>query len=294
MERRDFFKLAALTGAAATLDSCGSPDHQLIRFVPEETLVPGIATWKPSLCTLCPAGCGLMVRVMQGEAEVVRKGQLGIIKMGLAKKLEGNPMHPVNRGKLCARGQAGLQVVYHPDRLRGPLKRTGERGSGAFQELSWDDAMKELTSQLSTLHSSGSAGSLAFLTAPLRGQRRELMERFLKAYGAPPPVTYEPLDDTVLRQANLLSFGWPELPTLDLARAELRHLLRRRLPGHLEFSRFSVHRLRRDAARATRGAAADSCRSSPACLKPAPMPTNGFLAVQEQRASSHWESLTSF
>jgi menaquinone reductase, molybdopterin-binding-like subunit len=219
MERRDFFKIAALTGAAATLDSCGSPDHQLIRFVPEETLVPGIATWKPSLCTLCPAGCGLLVRVMQGEAEVVRKGQLGIIKMGLAKKLEGNPMHPVNRGKLCARGQAGLQVVYHPDRLRGPLKRTGERGSGAFQELSWDDAMKELTSQLSTLHSSGGAGSLAFLTSPLRGQRRELIERFLKAYGAPPPVAYEPLDDAVLRHANLLSFGWPELPTLDLARA---------------------------------------------------------------------------
>ena len=147
MERRDFFKVAALTGAAAALDSCGKPEQQLIRFVPEETLVPGVATWKPSICTLCPAGCGLLVRVMQGEAEVVRKGQLGILKMGLAKKLEGNPMHPVNRGKLCARGQAGLQVVYHPDRLQGPLKRSGERGSGAFQPISWDEAIKELTSQ---------------------------------------------------------------------------------------------------------------------------------------------------
>ena len=45
---------------------------------------------KPSICTLCPAGCGLLVRVMQGEAEVVRNGKLGLIKMGLAKKLEGN------------------------------------------------------------------------------------------------------------------------------------------------------------------------------------------------------------
>lgn len=220
MERRNFFKLAALTSAAAALDSCGNPEHQLIRFVPEETLVPGIATWKPSICTLCPAGCGLLVRVMQGEAEVVRKGQLGIIKMGLAKKLEGNPAHPVNHGKLCAWGQAGLQVVYHPDRLRGPLKRMGERGSGSFQEITWDDAMKELNSQLSSLHSSGSAGSVAFLTSPLRGQRRELIDRFLKAFGAPASVAYEPLDDAVLRQANLLSFGWPELPTLDLARAD--------------------------------------------------------------------------
>jgi anaerobic selenocysteine-containing dehydrogenase len=219
MERRDFFKLAALTGAVSALDSCGSPDHQLIRFVPEETLVPGIATWKPSICTLCPAGCGLIVRVMQGEAEVLRKGQLGIIKMGLAKKLEGNPMHPVNRGKLCARGQAGLQLVYNPDRVRGPLKRMGDRNSGQFQEISWDDAMKELTSQLSTLHTANGAASLAFLTTPLRGQRRELIDKFLKAYGAPASVSYEPLDDAVLRQANLQSFGWPELPTLDLARA---------------------------------------------------------------------------
>src|ERR1700683_1777649 len=148
MERRNFFKLAALTGAAAALDSCGSPDQQLIRFVPDETLVPGMATWKPSVCTLCPAGCGLLVRVMEGEAEVLRKGQKGLVQMGLAKKLEGNPQHPVNLGKLCARGQAGLQVVYNPDRLRNPIKRSGERGSGQFQEISWDDALKELTAHL--------------------------------------------------------------------------------------------------------------------------------------------------
>src|ERR1700722_3207029 len=98
MDRRDFFKLSALTGAVTALESCGSPDHQLIRFIPDEDLIPGIATWKPSICTLCPAGCGLLVRVMQGEAEVLRNGQLGLIKMGLAKKLEGNPDHPISQG----------------------------------------------------------------------------------------------------------------------------------------------------------------------------------------------------
>src|SRR5271154_6533591 len=220
MERRNFLKISVLSGAAATLGACGSPEEQLIRFVPEEELIPGIATWKPSVCTLCSAGCGLLVRVMQGDAEVVRHGKTGIIKMGLAKKLEGNPQHPVNLGKLCARGQAGLQVVYHPDRITHPLKRTGSRGSGEFQEITWDDALKELGSHLGTLQSSKATGSLGFLARPLRGQRRELIERFLKAFGAPPAVWYEPFDEAVLRAANLQSFGHAALPTFDLARAD--------------------------------------------------------------------------
>jgi len=212
----------------ATLDSCGSPDHQLIRFIPEEELTPGVAAWKPSLCMLCPAGCGLLVRVMDGDAEVIRNGKQGLIQMGLAKKLEGNPRHPVNRGKLCARGQAGLQALYHPDRLRNPLKRSGARGSGEFQEVSWEEATRELTAHLSALlsaplpalRSSGDAASLAFLTRPLRGQRRALVEGFLKTFGAPPPVVYEAFEEAVLRRANLLSFGRAALPTIDLARAD--------------------------------------------------------------------------
>lgn len=219
MERRNFLKISAVTGATAALDSCGNPERQLIRFIPEEELIPGIATWKPSLCTLCPAGCGTLARVMEGEAEVVRKGQTGLIKMGLAKKLEGNPHHPISQGKLCPRGQAGLQVTFHPDRLRHPLKRSGPRGSGQFTEVSWDDAIKELVSRLTALRAHGEASSLAFLTRPVRGQRARLTERFLKAFGAPPPVTFELFDETILRRANFLSFDRAQLPTLDLARA---------------------------------------------------------------------------
>jgi menaquinone reductase, molybdopterin-binding-like subunit len=220
MERRNFIKISALTGVAATLDACRAPDKQLIRFIPQDDLIPGIDTWKPSVCTLCAGGCGLLVRVMQGDAEVVRNGQRGLIKMGLAKKLEGNPQNPVNAGKLCARGQAGLQVLYNPDRITHPIKRTGARGTGAFQEITWDDALKELASRLATLQSSKSANALAFLARPLPGQRRVLIEQFLKAYGAPPAVWYEPFDEAVLRQANLLSFGHAALPTLALGRAD--------------------------------------------------------------------------
>jgi anaerobic selenocysteine-containing dehydrogenase len=219
MERRDFIKISALSGVMATLEGCRSAEKQLIRFVPEEELIPGIATIKPSVCTVCSAGCGLLVRVMQGEAEVVRHGQQGLIKMGLAKKLEGNLQHPVNQGKLCARGQASLQVLYHPDRITHPIKRTGPRGSGEFQAISWDDALKEVSAHLGTLQAPGS-DDLAFLSRPLSGQRRQLVERFLHAYGASTALWYEPFAENVLREANLLSFGRFRLPTFDLARAD--------------------------------------------------------------------------
>ena len=118
-------------------------------------------------------------------------------------------------------------MLYHPDRITHPIKRTGARGSGEFQEITWDDALKELTAHLSALQSSKSTDALAFLARPLRGQRRELIERFLKAFGAPPAVWYQPFDEAVLRQANLLSFGHAALPTFDLGSRGLCDLLRR-------------------------------------------------------------------
>ncbi len=134
MDRRSFIKVTAVTGTSATLASCGNPEHQIIRFIPDEEHVPGVAEWKPSLCPLCQAGCGVIVRVMEGDAEVVRNGQSRTrCRMGLAKKLEGNPAHPISQGALCARGQAAIQITYHPDRITHPLKRTGPRGSGQFE-----------------------------------------------------------------------------------------------------------------------------------------------------------------
>jgi menaquinone reductase, molybdopterin-binding-like subunit len=217
MKRRDFLRLGAMGGAAVAVGGCGKAGTQLIRFVPEETLVPGVAVWRPSVCTQCPAGCGLQVRVIEGDAEVVRDGQFGIVKMGLAKKLEGNTQHPVNHGKLCAWGQAGLQVTYNPDRMKHPLKRVGQRGSGKFVQIGWDEALKELTAELTPLAAEKSPQSLAFLTKPFRGQRRELIGRFLSGFDNSQMVEFELFDDSVLRKANSLSFGYDQLPTFDLA-----------------------------------------------------------------------------
>ena len=83
-------------------------------LVQSEDQVPGVPTWYASTCTECGAGCGLHVKTREGRAI----------------KLEGNPDHPVNRGKLCSLGQSALQALYNPDRLRAPLARNASRGAG--------------------------------------------------------------------------------------------------------------------------------------------------------------------
>src|SRR3989304_6441107 len=126
ISRRDFLKIA--TGAAVATGFASKVRPVILEpYVrpPEETL-PGKATWYASTCRQCPAGCGIVVRTINGRA----------------KKIEGNPRHPLNRGKLCARGQAGLQVLYNPDRLKHAVRQTGGRGSRRFEPLYWEEALK--------------------------------------------------------------------------------------------------------------------------------------------------------
>jgi anaerobic selenocysteine-containing dehydrogenase len=218
MDRRDFIKLTAVTGTGAALTACGNPEHQLIRFVPEEEIVPGIAEWKPSVCPLCAAGCGLTVRVMDADFETSRNGQAGVVAIKAAKKLEGQPAHPVNRGRLCARGQAAIQATYHPDRLTGPQRRRGSRGSGQFAAISWEEAITELVARVDQIPD---RKALAFVIGRANSRRAELVAEFAARFGAPPPIAFEVFDDAVLRRANAVSYGREQLPTFDLARADL-------------------------------------------------------------------------
>src|SRR5512145_2681815 len=137
MKRRTFLQIGAVTAAGAIVAGCRSGNETLIPFLvpPDEGVTPGKAVYYASTCRFCPAGCGSLVRVSDGRA----------------KKVEGNPAHPVNRGKLCARGQAILQELYHPDRIAQPLKRSGLRGSGEFSKMSWEEGLGLLTDRLKSL-----------------------------------------------------------------------------------------------------------------------------------------------
>src|SRR5438876_2925130 len=199
MDRRSFIKLTAVTGGATAIAACStsSPENQLIRFIPDEDLAPGIAEIKNGVCPICRAGCGTTVRVMQGDAEVIRNGQSGVMTMSLAKKLEGNASHPISQGALCPRGQASIQITYHPDRLIEPLKRRGSRGSGDYQPITWDAAIAELVSKLDA----APTGSLAALTRPGASSRNDLFAMFLEKLGGQAPIAYELFSDDVLRRA---------------------------------------------------------------------------------------------
>ena len=170
MKRREFIILTGVGATGATvLSACGHPENKLIpALIPDNEYVPGLDYWKASTCAMCDAGCGIVVRTREHKAN----------------KIEGNPLHPVNRGALCARGQAGLQMLYNPDRIRGPLKRAGERGSGQFEEISWDEAIKILADKLREIKAQGRQSSSAFITSDRRGVTAHIAARFMEAYGS--------------------------------------------------------------------------------------------------------------
>jgi anaerobic selenocysteine-containing dehydrogenase len=221
MKRRDFI-LTTAAGATASvvLKGCGNKEEKLIPLlVSEETLIPGVQTWTAGVCRQCSAGCGIIVKTMPGEMETQVNGEQVRVSLQQAKKIEGNPDFPVNRGKLCARGQAGLQVLYNPDRIKGPLKLTGARGSGQYQPISWDEAIATLASKLRELRDRGDAHTTLFLNGRLPHQARIIVERFMQAFGSPNSITHELFSDQVLRSANRLTAGHEALAAYDLENA---------------------------------------------------------------------------
>lgn len=199
MKRREFIVLTGVGATSATvLSSCGHPEEKLIpAFIPDDEYVPGIDYWKAATCGMCHAGCGIIVRTREHKAN----------------KIEGNPHHPVNRGTLCARGQAGLQLLYNPDRIPVPMKRTGDRGSGQFTEIGWDEAIKSLAEKLLEIKEQGRAESLLFLSGRAGGVTALTAERLVTGLGAKRllamgSMTETPLPTFDIANAHyLLSFG---------------------------------------------------------------------------------------
>lgn len=208
INRRDFLKLAG-AGAAATavLTGCGPASRYVVREpyvqLPEYTY-NGQFTNYATTCRECPAGCGILVRTTQGRAI----------------KIEGNPDHPVNLGKTCARGQAALQGLYNPDRVQKPMRQT-RRNSGAFSDITWDEAVSKVRDAIT----SKTPDEVVFLLGLNHDHLYDLLSGLTSALGTPAPYQLgaQHLFEAraTLVDAARIVFAQAALPFFDLGNADV-------------------------------------------------------------------------
>jgi len=170
LTRRGFLKAAAITGVAAAFRPPAK--GALAGLVhSEKPKAAAEARVVKTNCKACIHNCGVLATVQDGR--VIR--------------LEGNPEDPMSRGALCAKGLAGIQALYHPNRMKYPFKRVGNRGEGKWQRVSWDEALTIIAKKLieikqkygpeSVFYTYGGGGS------PPGGS--ECQRKFMNVYGSP-------------------------------------------------------------------------------------------------------------
>ena len=215
ISRRDFLKLASVSAATtAVLTGCGPASRYVSREpytkMPEYTY-NGLSTYYATTCRECSAGCGLIVRTMQGRAI----------------KAEGNPNNPINLGKTCARGQTTLEGLYNPNRVRGPIKHA--RGQSLYDanhqdlssNMSWDEAIQVISDALSK----NQPDEIAFLLGLAPDHIFDLVTDLTQAVNAPAPVRFGALGmfearATLMKAAEDL-LGQSGLPFFDIGNAHM-------------------------------------------------------------------------
>ena len=128
--RRSFVKSAAALGAACGLGVAVSDD--LVNVDPAHADTGGDVKIVKTACRACIASCAVLAHV----------------KNGRVIKIEGNPESPMSQGGLCAKGMAGIQALYHPNRNKYPMRRVGERGQNQWERITWDEAITEIATKL--------------------------------------------------------------------------------------------------------------------------------------------------
>ena len=195
LSRRNLFKYMGAGGAATVAAACDQKPEKLIPMLVPPTnfeYTPHTAYQYMSTCTECEAGCGMMVTVRENRAQ----------------KAEGNPLHPINQGALCARGQASMQTLYNPNRTSKPSLRG--------KAISWEEGQKRCNEKLQD-----ASGKVVYLGKPLSGANKVFFEEWFKAIGGGKRVAFQLLDQQGQRNANSICFGPVSythltLPTSDL------------------------------------------------------------------------------
>jgi anaerobic selenocysteine-containing dehydrogenase/Fe-S-cluster-containing dehydrogenase component len=202
MKRRNFLWLLGVISGSTVMSACGSPNRSA-KFTsyllpPEEGIVPGEASFHPSTCTECPAGCGVLARVREGRPV----------------KLEGIPRHPVSDGGLCVRGQSSLYRLYHPERLRSPMAREG----GKYRPIPWEEAFSRVAGSLKASREKGRKN--LFLSGRTTGSLSRLADAACERLGVERFPEYEVYSHTAEKEANGILFGERDLPHYRIEEAD--------------------------------------------------------------------------
>ena len=201
MNRRTFLKIAGMGSFAFAAGCSAKPDKTLHSLVQApEDMVTGQATWYASTCRECPAGCGILAKNREGRVI----------------KVEGNPLHPINQGLLCMRGQAALQKIYNPDRLQTPLLKS----SSGWRKISYSDATQLLKERLATTAQQG-PDRVRMLTETIGSPLMALFTAALAEWNAAPPLVYEPFAYEAQTAANERVFDRQGLSSLHMEKADL-------------------------------------------------------------------------
>jgi thiosulfate reductase/polysulfide reductase chain A len=143
----------------------------------------------PTVCEMCVWRCGLKAKVSEG----------------VVMKLEGNPDSPKSRGKLCPKGNAGIMTLYDPDRLKTPMMRVGERGSGKFRKVSWDEALDYIADGMKKIKAK--YGPQAMIMSATHNLAQLQFENLLQAYGTPNYGTQRSLCFNAMVMGFTMTYG---------------------------------------------------------------------------------------
>jgi len=197
LNRRNFLKSIGIGSASLAMvpDVTKAPIKKLFPLlIPAEEIIPGMPYWYASTCRECPVGCGVMLKVREGNVI----------------KIEGNPSHPVSKGGLCPRGQAALQELYNLDRLRKPYVRPE---NGPREELDWENVINQIITKMGS-------GRSVLLTGKLSGSQKSFVDSWLRSIRNSSLVEYEPFVRLSYVKANQILFNRSVPPTYHLDAAD--------------------------------------------------------------------------
>jgi anaerobic selenocysteine-containing dehydrogenase len=137
----------------------------------------------------------------------LQAGVLATVENGKVVKLSGEPEHPVNQGWICERSKAFIEHLYHEDRLNYPLKRTGQRGEGKWEKISWEKALDEVSEKLGQIKTESGAEAVASVGGTGRGFSEMFKVRFMNLFGSPNHANAGQWCSVVSRQIHAAVYG---------------------------------------------------------------------------------------